>query len=361
MDTRLLLATRKGLLTFSKKSGDWKLTAEAHAGSRLSYALADPRSGYLYAGFDHGHWGTKLKRSKDEGATWDEVAVPKYPEGEVIKEGKPAVLLYLWCLVPGPANRPGRLFAGTVPGGLFVSDDHGDSWRLVRSLWDHPTRKEQWFGGGMNEPGIHSVLLDPRDPERLHIGISCAGIFTGEPAGDEYVWHVRNQGLKADFLPNPDAEIGHDPHLLAQCRSQPDVLWQQNHCGIFRSADCGRSWQRVSQKGDVAHFGFAIAADPQDGQTAWVIPAESDEVRIATGRALCVCRTTDAGKSWQILRRGLPQEICYDFAFRHCLDQSGDTLAFGTAGGCLYLSDDRGESWRAVGSHLPPIYSVRFG
>jgi hypothetical protein len=347
-------------LTFARSSGGWKLASEAHAGARLSYALADSRSGYLYAAFDHGHWGTKLKRSQDGGQTWGEIAVPAYPEGEVIKPGKPAVLLYIWCLVAGPADQPGRLYAGTVPGGLFVSDDHGDSWQLVRSLWDHPTRQEQWFGGGMNEPGIHSVLLDPRNPSDVLAGISCAGVFAGSMAGDAAApWIARNKGLKADFLPNPDAEIGHDVHLLVQCPSRPDTLWQQNHCGIFKSTDCGASWQPLSHIGAKPHFGFTIVVAADDGDTAWVVPAESDEVRMAVGRRMCVCRTSDGGKSWESFSRGLPQEHCYDFAFRHGLANRGDLLVLGTAGGGLYASDDRGETWQTIAAHLPPIYSVQ--
>jgi photosystem II stability/assembly factor-like uncharacterized protein len=161
-------------------------------------------------------------------------------------------------------------------------------------------------------------------------------------------------------MPDPDVEIGHDPHLMVRCQSQPNVLWQQNHCGIFRSTDGGESWSRVSAAGELAHFGFAIAVDPTDGETAWAIPAVSDEVRVAVDRKLCVCRTTDGGKSWQYFRTGLPQTSCYDFAFRHALDLSDDRLVFGTACGSLYISDTRGESWQCLSTQLPPIYSVRF-
>jgi photosystem II stability/assembly factor-like uncharacterized protein len=358
---RILLATRKALLTLTRVGGRWQITQEAHGGARLSYAMADSRSGYLYACFDHGHWGVKLKRSKDEGRTWDEIAAPAYyPAAAEIKPGKPAVLTYLWCLVEGPPARPGRLYAGTVPGALFQTDDHGDSWQLVRSLWDHPSRQEQWFGGGMNEPGIHCVVLDPREPDAALVGISCAGVFAGHFGDGTVPWTPRNQGLVADFLPNPHAEIGHDVHFMAQCQAQPDVLWQQNHCGIFRSADRGLTWQAVSQKGETPHFGFAIAASETDPLTAWVVPAESDEVRAASGRSLCVCRTTDGGASWTAFRQGLPQDHCYDFVFRHGLDNRGKCLAMGTAGGSCYVSEDGGESWQVIGNHLPPIYSVRF-
>ena len=214
------------------------------------------------------------------------------------------------------------------------------------------------MGGGLDEPGIHSVSVDPRDSNCISVGISVAGMFTSRDGGVS--WEPRNRGLRADFLPNPDAEIGHDPYLLVKCASQPDVFWQQNHCGVFHSTDARLHWSCVSQKDGLAHFGFTVAVDPQDGKTAWVVPAMSDEVRVAVDRKLCVCRTDDHGETWQEYREGLPQENCYDFAFRHALDLSGDRLLFGTACGSLYLSDDRGESWRCLASHLPPIYSVRF-
>jgi photosystem II stability/assembly factor-like uncharacterized protein len=365
---QIAIGTRKGLLTYQESNGQWNIASESHLGARVSYAIRDTRSGLLFACLDHGHWGAKLQRSRDDGKTWEEIPAPKYPEGAELKDDKPAVLRYQWCLEPGAATQPGRLYMGTEPGGLFVSDNDGDSFELVESLWNHDSRKELWVGGGLDEPGIHSILVDPRDPQRISVGVSVAGVFLTTDGGQ--TWHPRNTGLKADFMPNPDVEIGHDPHLVVQCADHPDVLWQQNHCGIFRSTDGAETWTRVSEPGasteddasafGTAHFGFAIAVDPHDGETAWVIPAVSDEVRVAIDRKLCVCRTTDGGRSWVAFHEGLPQSDCYDFAFRHSLDLSGDRLVFGTACGSLYLSNDRGETWRVLANHLPPIYSVRF-
>ena len=358
MASKLALGTRKGLLIWQEQNGSWSLANESHMGAHVSYTVRDGRSGWLYSCLAHGHWGNKLHYSADEGRTWEELAAPQYPEGAKLKDDRPAVLRYMWCLTTGPADQSGRIYIGTEPGGLFVSDDQGRTFRLVQSLWDQPSRLEVWMGGGLDEPGIHSVLVDPRDSRRVLIGLSVAGVFASDDDGRS--WQARNHGLRADFLPNPDAEIGHDPHLLVQCRGQPDVLWQQNHCGIFRSTDCGRNWSDVSDEEGPAGFGFAIAVDPEDGDVAWVIPAESDEVRVAVDRQMCVCRTNDGGQSWQTYRAGLPQDDCFDFVFRHGLDQSKDRLAFGTACGSLYLSDDRGESWQCLAAHLPPIYSVRF-
>ncbi len=138
-------------------------------------------------------------------------------------------------------------------------------------------------------------------------------------------------------------------------------MWQQNHCGIFKTLDGGSNWLNVSEpEGDqrTAHFGFVIAVDPKDGDTAWVVPAESDMVRAAVKRSLCVCRTTDGGKTWQAFREGLPQDNCFDFALRHCLIQKENELVLGTACGSLYHSADRGESWTAIANHLPPVYCV---
>jgi hypothetical protein len=354
----ILLATRKGLLFVEPTATGSRLTREVFPGVPVAYAAADPRTGVLWATLDHGHWGQKLQRSRDGGATWEEVAAPKYPEGAEIKPGVPATLRYLWVFAPGGADQPRRLYLGTEPGGLFRSDDGGDTWQLVEGLWNHPSRPVCWMGGGRDHPGIHSVIVDPRDSRRLLVGISCAGVF--ETTDDGATWAPRNRGLSAPFLPDPNTEVGHDPHLVAACAAHPDVLWQQNHCGIFRSADGSASWQDIAQPGGPAFFGFAIAADPQDPLTAWVVPAKADEQRMAVGGALCVCRTTDGGKSWQTLTRGLPQERTYDIVLRHALDQQGDALAFGSTTGNVFLSVDRGESWTELGHNFPPVYAVRF-
>ncbi|MFO1021728.1 MAG: exo-alpha-sialidase [Planctomycetales bacterium] len=355
---QLILGTRKGILIFERRDKSWELVREGHVGAQVTYAAVDPRNGRLYACLQHGHWGPKLHCSEDQGKTWRELPVPKYPEGTEYKPGKPATLNYQWCLAFGSAQQPGRLYLGTVPGGLFQSDDGGENFQLVESLWNHPSRSEQWFGGGMNEPGIHSILVDPRNHDRIAVGVSVAGVFLSEDGGK--TWHPRNKGLSAEFLPNPDVEVGHDPHLVVQCESQPDILWQQNHCGIFMTRDGGANWKAVSKKGETAHFGFAVAVDPEDGNRAWVVPAESDEVRVAVNRRLCVCQTEDGGETWQVLGSGLPQKDCYDFVFRHSLDLEANCLAMGTVGGSLHISEDRGCSWGTVSTQLPPIYSLRF-
>ncbi len=360
---RMILGTRKGLLVLDRAKAGWRVKNHSHAGAPVPYATLDSRTNVLWASLDHGHWGSKLKCSPDLGKTWEEVPAPVYPKNARMKSFMdekpiPATLRYIWVIQPGPKELPNRLYLGTEPGALFQSDDGGKTFQLVKSLWNHPTRLGGWFGGGRDYPGIHSIFLDPRDTRRMLIGISCAGVFETIDGGKS--WTVRNQGLTADFLPNPEAEVGHDPHFMEACASHPDHLWQQNHCGIFRSKDGAKTWTKVSQKGGPAHFGFAVAVDEKDPDTAWVVPAVSDEKRIAVDGALAVCRTTDGGRTWRTLRAGLPQKDCYDVVFRHGLDHRGGTLAFGTTTGNVFTSDDRGKSWTPVGANFPPVYSVRF-
>ena len=362
---RILLGTRKGALVFQHENGKWKRVSETFCGTQVTLLECDEASGTLFALLDDGHFGVKLHRSVGclkkeepfENLQWEELSAPKYPEGSKLKNGDDAVAKYLWAF----DSSDERLLIGTEPGGLFVSHDLGERFEFVRSLWDHPTRTRDdpgWMGGGRDNPAIHSICVDPRDSNKVMIGISVAGVFGS--TDNLKTWKPMNKVLRADFLPDKYPEVGHDPHLLVQCPTQPDMLWQQNHCGIFRSTDCGENWEDVSSPDVPANFGFAVHVDSADGNTAWVIPATSDMNRVAVDRKMCVSRTTDGGKTWTAFRDGLPQVDCYDFAFRHAMDKSGDRLVFGTACGALYISEDRGESWESIAGHLPPIYSARF-
>lgn len=358
MKSTLLLGTRKGFISYQYKNGNWTAENLSFEGVPVSIAYADTRTGTWWAALDHGHWGVKLHRSKDRGNSWEEVTAPAYPEGSEIKDGIPATTRYIWAIANGGKKFPSRLWLGTDPGGLFLSEDAGNSFQLVKSLWDHPTRKEGWFGGGRDQPGIHSVVVDPRNENRIYIGISCAGVFETTDSGN--IWHIRNKGMHADFLPDPNAETGYDPHILVAAPSNPDILWQQNHCGIFRSTDAAMNWQDIGQPGGPAKFGFAIAVSEDNPDQAWVAPANSDTTRTAIKGALCICRTDDGGKSWKVLTKGLPQENCYDIVYRHALALSGNALAFGTTTGNLFFSNDKGESWQVVNNYLPMVYSVQF-
>lgn len=355
---KLLLGTAKGLMVYEKQGSDWEVTDVHFLGFPVSMVYVDERTQTWWAGLPHRHWGQKLHRSKDFGKTWEQVATPKYPSSAFLKNGKSASLKLIWCMAQGGNDRPNELWLGTEPGGLFHSKDGGDSFQLVESLWNHPSRHDLWFGAGKDEPFIHSIVVDPRDSQHVYIAVSCAGVFETLDGG--ITWQPRNKGLKAAYLPNPDAEVGHDPHLLLSCASNPSVLWQQNHCGIFRSIDGGLNWDDISDKKGIAHYGFALAIDSDNPLRAWVIPAMSDEMRVAHDLALCVCRTDDGGRTWQYLRNGLPQKHCFDIVFRHSLHNTGSTLAFGTTTGNLYLSEDAGDSWYCLSHNLPRIDSVLF-
>ena len=352
----IVLGTRKGLLTLQKNNGEWNVGSTDLPGVPISYAWHDNRNNRTWAAVAHGHWGTKLYRKN--GADWEEVTGPAYPEGEEIRDGVGATLQYIWQLESGGTDRPNRILAGTIPGGLFISDDGGDTFQLNESLWNHPSRKTHWFGGGYDEAGIHSIIVDPNDSDHMFIAVSCAGVFETTDGGK--TWEVRNKGMDAPFLPDPEVEVGFDPHRMVMVGQHPNVFWQQNHDGIFRSTDSCKNWERVDEKGTgPAYFGFAIAVDDADPETAWVVPAHSDEIRASIDGKLQVCRTEDGGKSWTSLTEGLPRKNCYDLIYRHGLVHSNGTLVLGTTTGNVFVSEDRGESWEQAAGFLPPVYSVQ--
>jgi hypothetical protein len=211
----------------------------------------------------------------------------------------------------------------------------------------------------MDNPGIHSVVIDPDDANHLMVALSCAGVFETSDGGKS--WDTRNEGMEAGFLPDPEDDrlVGYDPHLVVRAPSDGNVLWQQNHCGRYVSRDCARSWQPASNVDEGPWFGFSIAVSPTRADTAWVVPARSDENRIALEDGLCLYRTEDFGKSWQRKAKGLPVEA-YDLCLRHALDIQGETLVFGSTTGNLFVTPDGGESFHVISNHLPPIYSVEF-
>jgi photosystem II stability/assembly factor-like uncharacterized protein len=355
MSERILVSTRKGLVTIERKNGGWAVASMAFEGIPVTAALADPRDGAVYAALKHGHFGPKLHRSDDGGRTWSEVAVPAFPADT---PDKPS-LNQVFTIEPGGPQQPGRLWVGAVPAGLFRSDDRGESWQLVRPLWDVPGRSK-WMGGGNEDTAMHTVSADPRDPDRVMVAISCAGVWETRDGGTN--WSLEGDGLMATYMP-PDQMMvrdAQDPHRVARCAADPDVMWMQHHCGIFRSTNAGANWIQLKLPGD--DFGFAVAAHPKDPQVAWFVPAIKDEIRMPRGGALCVTRTKDGGKSWETLRDGLPQRDAYDLIYRHGLDvdESGTRLAMGSTTGALWVSDTAGESWQLVSAHLPPIYAVRF-
>jgi hypothetical protein len=360
MGDRLLVSTRKGLFVCDRGTGGWRVGPPSFVGENVTLALADAKAGW-FAALNLGHFGAKLRHSADRGQTWEERAVPVYPEGETIatadgKPPQPANLKMIWALEASGD----RLWCGTLPGGLFRSDDAGRSWELVRSLWDHPKRAS-WFGGGAEVPGIHSICVDPRDADTLRLAVSCGGVWESKDAGR--TWELTGQGMFAEYMPpelrgSPEIQ---DPHRMVQCRASPDHMWIQHHNGVFRSVDAGRNWSHVENV-PPSGFGFGVAVHPRDPDTAWFVPAVKDEKRVPVDGRVVVARTRDGGKSFQVLRKGLPQEDSYDLVFRHALaiDEGGDRLAFGSTTGGLWVSEDQGDTWHALPARLPPIHAVCF-
>lgn len=370
MNQPILVSTRKGLFTIERTGRaacPWAITRTDFLGDNVSLSLKDPRSGNVFAALDHGHFGVKLHRSEKIGDDWIECAAPSYPEkpdGEPdVNEGGqeiPWSLQRIWALETGGTDKPDLIWCGTIPGGLFKSTDQGESWQIVSSLWDNPLRK-QWFGGGADYPGIHSICVDPRNSDIIRLAISCGGVWKSDDGGEN--WNSYGTGIRAEFMP-PELEYEmnvQDAHRMVQCPSTPDKLWIQHHNGIFKSDDGGANWQEIKEV-KPSTFGFAVAVHPKHPETAWFIPGVKDEKRYPPNGQLVVTRTTDGGKTFEILRDGLPQLHAYDIVYRHGLDisASGDELVFGTTTGGLWISENQGDNWFNVSNNLPPIHAVRF-
>ncbi len=360
--TRAWVATRKGLFELqrdSERSNGWRIARVSFLGEPVTMLLppaaSDPQ-GRMLAALNLGHFGVHIHRSDDAGASWAEVATPTYPPQPPEATGFAWKLVLVWSM----ERQGGTVWAGTLPGGLFRSQDGGDSWQLVDALWQRPERAE-WFGGGYPEPGIHSICPHPQRPQELLVGLSSGGAWVTRD--DAASWQVQTAGMRSDFMPpelaeNPNSQ---DPHRIVRCAARPEVLWCQHHGGIWRSTDNALSWHEV--KAPVSSFGFAVAVHPQDADTAWFVPAIKDEKRVPVDGALVVNRTRDGGQTFETLRAGLPQQHVYDLVYRHGLDVAADgrSLLMGSTTGGLWSSSDGGDSWQTVSLNLPPIAAVRFG
>jgi hypothetical protein len=362
--TELLVGTRKGLFGIDRIGGEYCVGSVDFLGVPVTAALHDRRDGTTYAALDHGHFGVKVHRR--DGGSFTEVATPTYPPrpddaDDDVEPNQQAPVPWatqmLWCIEAG--HEPGTLWGGTIPGGLFRSADRADSWELVRPLWDHPSRRE-WFGGGYDFPGLHSVTVDPRSADGVLVGISCGGVWRTADGGQS--WEP-GQGLRNAYMPPERAydPVVQDPHRLARCGAEPDVVWCQHHNGVFRSVDGGSTFTEIAER-PPSTFGFAVAAHPHDPLTAWFAPAVADEVRVPVDGRLVVSRTRDGGESFDVLGTGLPDRDAYHLVYRHALDvdDSGERLAMASTTGSLWVSEDTGDSWRHVTSALPPVACVRW-
>ncbi len=358
MEQPAWVATRKGLFELRQRGGARAIERVSFLGEPVSMLLPPQGSGWMFAALNLGHFGVKVHASDDAGVTWHELpapAYPKQPDGEPVA-GIAWKLVQIWSM-----EAAGGTLWATLPGGLFRSTDAGESWQLNEPLWNQPGRAE-WFGGGYDVPGIHSICPHPTRPGELLVGISCGGAWVSLDGGAN--WKLQADDMRAAYMPPEQADSPNtqDPHRIVRCVAQPDVLWCQHHNGIWRSGDNATSWQEITTA-PLANFGFGVAVHADRADTAWVVPGVADQQRIPVGGALVVNRTRDGGRSFETLCTGLPQQDCYDLVDRHGLavDASGARLLMASTTGNLWASDDGGDRWAMVQAHLPPVYAVRFG
>lgn len=348
---QVLIGTKKG--AFIAESGadraDWALKGPFCDTWPINHVIADPADGTIWAGGGNEWFGPAVWKSTDGGDSWTHSSKGlAYPEGST-------PIKAVWSL----ARAHGRLWAGVEPAGLFVSDDDGETWSHVEGLTNHPSRKDWVPGaGGMI---LHAVVTHPRDPGQLWVAISTAGVFHTFDGGQ--TWEPRNRGTRADFMPEDMRypEYGQCVHGLAMAPGNPDRLYQQNHCGMYRSDDGGRSWVSI-EKGLPSDFGFPVAVHPRDPEKVYLIPLNGAiEGRYVPDARAAVWCTADRGETWTDSRDGLPQENAYFNVLRQALATDALEPAgvyFGTNGGELYASTDEGRSWRAITAHLPMVHSV---
>jgi BNR/Asp-box repeat len=351
--TELLVGTKKGLFALEgEPGGAFAVRGRAFAGEPVEYAMRDPRSGRILASVTSPFYGPKIWLADDVDGEWEQAT------GVALPEGGDKALERIWVIVA--AEDDDTVYAGGDPGPLFVSTDRGATWELERSLWDHPTRPDwQPGGGGLC---LHSIVPWPGEPERLALALSAVGIWLTDDG--RRTWRNGNDGIVARYLPDDarDGTMALCVHNLHRAPRRPERLFMQFHGGVYRSDDAGESWTAIGD-GLPSDFGFPLALDPADPDSAYVIPLAADMDRVTPDGRVRVYETRDAGATWTARGDGLPAEHAYLTVLRQAFDRAGEgealELYFGATSGDVFGSGDAGATWSAAASHLPPVYSVR--
>jgi photosystem II stability/assembly factor-like uncharacterized protein len=353
-ETELLIGTRKGLFVLrGPRGGPAEIKTRAFAGEAVEYAMHDPRTDTYFASVTHGQFGPHLFFTRDPAGDWEQASGPAFPDG------MDAAVKRIWIVEPG--EEPGVLWAGVDPAALYRSEDEGRTWTLNRALWDQPSRP-QWQGGA-GGLCLHTICTWPGDAKRLIVGISAAGVWLSDDAGES--WRRGNRGLVALYVPEPARSETQDfcIHKIQRCTRQPSRLFMQFHGGVYRSDDGGESWKDIAN-GLPSGFGFPIATHPRDPNRAFVIPLTADLDRVTPEGSVRVFGTSDAGASWEALDRGLPQDDAYLTVLRQAFCHDGQDplgLYFGSESGEVFGSSDEGRTWRQLAARLPPVLAVQTG
>ena len=361
---RLLVGTHKGafVLTSDERRKQWKVDGPHFAGWDVYHVKGSPVDpDRLYAAQSRGWFGQVVQRSDDGGATWEPVGNEFKYEGATNthkwydNSDHPYEFLRAWHLEPSLTD-PDTVYAGVEDAALFRTTDAGKSWEELPGLRTHPTAST--WAPGAGGLCLHTIILDKTHPDRIVTAISSAGAFRSDDAGK--TWRTINKGLKSNYIPDPDAEVGHCVHHIAMHPSRPNVLYMQKHWDVMRSDNAGDAWHEVS--GNLpTDFGFVIDVHAHEPETIYVVPIKSDSDHFVPDGKLRVYRSRTGGNEWEALTKGLPQEDCYVNVLRDAmtvdsLDSCG--VYFGTTGGQVYASADSGDSWQAIVNNLPSVLSV---
>lgn len=366
-DVSLLIATRKGawLLHGDRGRRSWRLDGPHFLGHIVHHMVLDPRDGRtLLAAAKTGHLGPTIFRSTDAGRSWQEAARP--PAFAKKADGSGRTVDHTFWLTPGHASEPGTWYAGTSPQGLFRSDDGGATWAPFSYINDDPQYVE-WMGsvqdGTPDGPKMHSIIVDPRDSKHLYFAMSSGGVHESTDGGASFRPLVDGLSVVEGF--DASTLTFHDPHCVRLSPANPDRLYQQNHCGIYRLDRPGTTWQRIGEAmpADVGDVGFTMTVHPRDADTAWVLPMDGQTVwpRTSVAGQPAIYVTRDAGASWQRQDGGLPAEQAWWTVKRQAMTIDDDTpagLYFGTTAGEIWGSRDEGGKWTCIARHLPEIYAV---